>query len=46
MKFESEKALSCYFYKTKLNALETLDKGKWLKKIAVNQGVFETIFIL
>lgn len=36
MKFESEKKLSCYFYKTKLNALETLDKGKQLKKTAVN----------
>lgn len=45
MKFESEEKLSCYFYKTKLNALETLDKSKQLKRIAAKLGMFETMLI-
>lgn len=45
MKFESKEKLSYYFYKTKSNALETLDKSKQLKKIAAKLGVFETVLI-
>lgn len=46
MKLQSGKKVSCYFHKTKLNALERLDKGKQsYQKIAAKLEVVETTLI-